>query len=196
MINDDANDWFLQQGQEIQDYEVPEAPDFDAPDFGIDQNNDDQEDRPYGDVPEVTNDDVRNVMNLRAVSRPTAEVIVGTLDVVLPLLVTMLLRGTERDDCRLDPSEHETLVEAWATYLGDKNVSVSPGWALIISMITISGAKVGGALANRKERQQLQAAQAEAERLRQELQAERQQALELKRQNEQLKAEKNDGVTK
>lgn len=191
MINDDANDWFLQQGQEIQDYEVP-----DAPDFGIDNEDTDDTDRPYADVPEVTNDDVRNVMNLRAVSRPTAEVIVGTLDVVLPLLVTMLLRGTERDDCRLDPSEHETLVEAWATYLGDKNVDVSPGWALIISMITIYGAKVGGALANRKERQQLQAAQAEAERLRQELQAERQQALELKRQNEQLKAEKNDGVTK
>lgn len=176
MINDDANDWFLQQGQEIQDYEVPDAPDFEAPDFGIDDDDTADTDRPYGDVPEVTNDDVRNVMNLRAVSRPTAEVIVGTLDVVLPLLVTMLLRGTERDDCRLDPSEHETLVEAWASYLGDKNVDVSPGWALIISMITIYGAKVGGALANRKERQQLQAAQAEAERLRQELEAERKRA--------------------
>lgn len=187
MINDDANDWFLQQGQEIQDYEVPDAPDFEAPDFGIDDADTDDTDRPYGDVPEVTNDDVRNVMNMRAVSRPTAEVIVGTLDVVLPLLVTMLLRGTERDDCRLDPSEHETLVEAWATYLGDKNVDVSPGWALIISMITIYGAKVGGALANRKERQQLQAAQAEAERLRQELEEQRRIALALEMENSKLK---------
>ena len=187
MINDDANDWFLQQGQEIQEYEVPDAPDFEAPDFGIDNDDTADTDRPYGDVPEVRNEDVRNVMNMRAVSRPTAEVIVGTLDVVLPLLVTMLLRGTERDDCRLDPSEHETLVEAWATYLGDKNVDVSPGWALIISMITIYGAKVGGALANRKERQQLQAAQAEAERLRQELEEQRRIALALEMENSKLK---------
>lgn len=179
MINDDANDWFIQQGQDIQDYEVPDAPDFEAPDFGIDNDDTDDTDdtdRPYGDVPEVTNEDVRNVMNMRAVSRPTAEVIVGTMDVLLPLAVTLVLRGTDREDCKLDASEHETLVEAWATYLGDKNVSVSPGWALVIAIVTIYGAKVSVALSNRHDRQELQAARQEAERLQQELQAERKRA--------------------
>lgn len=179
MIQDDASDWFASQGQEIQDYEAPELPDFDEPETVVAESID--EERPYGDVPEVTNEDVRNVANMRAIAQPTAEVIVGTLDVVMPLLISIVIRGSERDGSRLTEGERETLTEAWATYLGDKNVSVSPGVALMVAMVTVYGAKVISALESRRERRELEEARREAEELRGELTEARRHIEELKK---------------
>lgn len=183
MIQDDASDWFASQGQEIQDYEAPELPEFDDAE-SVDAETIDDE-RPYGDVPEVTNDDVRNMANMRAIAQPTAEVIVGTLDVVMPLLISIMIRGSEREESRLTEGERETLTEAWATYLGDKNVSVSPGVALSVAMITVYGAKVISALESRRQRRELEEARRQVEELRGQL-------TEASRQIEELKKRPHD----
>lgn len=177
MIQDDANDWFQSQGQQIQDYEAPEAPEAEEPEILTDEDFD--PDRPYGDVPQVTNDDLRNVSNMRAIAQPTAAVIVGTLDVLMPLAITLLIRGSDSDQLRLSDSERDTLTEAWATYLGDKNIALSPGVALLVAMLTIYGSKIVIALDNRRQQQQLQAALDQADTLRRQLAEERRRADDL-----------------
>lgn len=173
-IHDDASDWFDSMGQEIQDYEVPPMPEADGsvPPMGDLPDNDFDPDRPFGDAPTVTNDDVRNVVNMQAVSRPTATVIVGIMDTLLPLLITMVIvKGSEAADCKLTDDERETLIQAWAVYLGDKNIQASPAAVLITTILTIYGAKIFSALQNRKAREQeetIAKQQEELETLRQE----------------------------
>lgn len=162
-IHDDASEWFSSLGQELQVFEAPPAPEpdtFQGNDF--DDMTDDT-DRPFGDVPEVTNQDVSNVSNMRALQRPTAEVIVGTMDVVIPLLLAFIIKGSERDDAKLTPEEHDTLVEAWATYLGDKNVQLSPGTTLIVALLTIYGSKVMIAVNHRAEKNEITRLRAQVE---------------------------------
>ena len=148
--NDIASQWFDSVGADLQDYQVPPAPepepDLDNP---LADEPEPDPDRPFADTPEVTNDDLRNIQNLRAVSRPTAEVIVGTMDVLLPAAGAILLKGSDKDDLRLSDTEHDTLVEAWSAYLAGKSVQVSPGAALVLAILTIYGAKVATAVNNR-----------------------------------------------
>ncbi len=167
-INDDASQWFEAQGQQLQDFEAPPAPEEEVLD-DTDPMNDEDLDRPFGDAPQVTNQDVANVNNMRAIQRPTAEVIVGTMDVIVPLLIAWIIKGSERDDIKLSQEEHDTLVEAWATYLGDKNVQLSPGTALIVSMLTIYGSKVMIAINSRNERNEISRLRAQVEEQQQEL---------------------------
>lgn len=168
-INDDASQWFAAQGQRLQDFEAPPAPDLEFADTP-DLMDEDDPDRPFADVPEVTNQDVSNVNNMRAIQRPTAEVIVGTMDVLVPLLIAWIIKGSEREDAKLSPEEHETLVEAWATYLGDKNVQLSPGTALVVAMLTIYGSKVMLAINGRNERNEITRLRAQVEEQQRELQ--------------------------
>lgn len=177
MIHDDANDWFASQGQQIQDFEAPIPPEEEP----VEEAEVIDEDRPYGDAPEVTSGDVANVNNMRAIQRPTAEVIVGTMDVVIPLLICLLIKGSDREEAKLTHEEHETLVEAWATYLGDKNVQLSPGTALFVAMITIYGSKVIGALTSRNERNIINQQRAEMELMREQNEQQEQQIAILKR---------------
>lgn len=168
-INDDASQWFAAQGQQLQAFEAPPAPDLEISDTP-DLMDEDDPDRPFADVPEVTNQDVSNVNNMRAIQRPTAEVIVGTMDVLVPLLIAWIIKGSEREDAKLSPEEHETLVEAWATYLGDKNVQLSPGTALVVAMLTIYGSKVMLAINGRNERNEITRLRAQVEEQQRELQ--------------------------
>lgn len=162
-INDDASAWFAAQGQQLQDFEAPPAPEVDIMDDGAQLEDESDPERPYADVPEVTNQDVSNVNNMRAIQRPTAEVIVGTMDVIIPLLLAWIVKGSDRNDAKLTSDEHQTLVEAWATYLGDKNVQLSPGTALIVAMLTIYGSKVMIAVNNRNERNEIVRLRAQVE---------------------------------
>lgn len=165
-INDDASQWFSSLGQELQDFEAPPAPESD---FGQGDSFDDMDgdtasaDRPFADVPEVTSQDVSNVTNMRALQRPTAEVIVGTMDVLVPLLLAFIIKGSERDDAKLTPEEHDTLVEAWTGYLGDKNVQLSPGTTLIVALLTIYGSKVMIAVNHRAEKNEITRLRAQVE---------------------------------
>ena len=120
MIQDDASSWFASQNQQIQDFEAPPAPE--AEPLNAEPAYD--PDRPFGDAPTVTDDDLRNVTNMRLAQQPTAELIVGVMDVILPLALVLLIKGTDKDDIKLEPDERETLVTAWAGWLGDKNILV------------------------------------------------------------------------
>lgn len=153
-IQDDASSWFESQGQEIQDYEVPEVP-LDEADLEEAEGSGDM-DRPYGDVPTVTNDDVRNQLNMQAINKPTAAVIVGVMDVVLPLVLALLIKGAGRETARLDEGERETLTDAWAQFLGDKNVQASPGVVLITTIATIYGAKAIAMFQDKRAAEQAQ----------------------------------------
>ena len=111
MIQDDASSWFASQNQPIQDFEAPPAPEAETlnPEPAYDP------DRPFGDAPTVTDEDVRNVTNMRLAQQPTAELIVGVMDVILPLALVLLIKGTDKNDIKLEPDERETLVTAWAS---------------------------------------------------------------------------------
>ena len=140
MIQDDASSWFASQSQPIQDFEAPPAPEAEPlnPEPAFDP------DRPFGDAPTVTDEDVRNVTNMRLAQQPTAELIVGVMDVILPLALV-------------------PLVTAWAGYLGDKNIQASPGVVLIIAIVTVYGGKIVAALADRRQRDEISRLKAELE---------------------------------
>lgn len=155
-MKDDADIWMETMGQDIQDFAVPPSP-IDEPEV-------------IDDEPEtISNADVRNHANSIALRRPTAEIIVGTTDMLVPALLCMLIKHTDAGDYKLQPDESETLVAAWANYLGEKSIDLSPGWALIGSIATIYGSKLMMAFATRKERQELEELRHEREQLRREL---------------------------
>lgn len=149
---DEAQQWFESLGQEIQDYEVPPLPDEPAPD--TEATVDDTPEEPFADVPSVTAQQASSVLNLQRINRPTASIIVGVMDTVLPILLALVVKGAVRDDMELEDSERETLTDAWAVYLGDKNVQASPGAVLITSIATIYGAKLFDAMQHAKLRRQ------------------------------------------
>lgn len=161
-MKDDADKWMETMGQDIQDYAVPPSP--------IDEPEPIEEPEPET----ITNADVRNHANSITLRRPTAEIIVGTTDMLVPALLCMLIKHTDAGDYKLQPDESETLVNAWANYLGEKSIDLSPGWALIGSIATIYGSKLMMAFATRKERQELEEM--------------RKQRAEMERQIEELKA--------
>lgn len=143
-MKDDADIWMATMGQDIQDFTVPPSP--------IEEPEPIEEPSPET----ITNADVRNHANSIALRRPTAEIIVGTTDMLVPALLCMLIKHTDAGDYKLKPDESETLVAAWANYLGEKSIDLSPGWALIGSIATIYGSKLMMAFATRKERQELE----------------------------------------
>ena len=173
MIQDDASSWFASQNQPIQDFEAPPAPEAEPlnpePAYDPDRLDPIEEllsdfpDRPFGDAPTVTDEDVRNVTNMRLAQQPTAELIVGVMDVILPLALVLLIKGTDKNDIKLEPDERETLVTAWAGYLGDKNIQASPGVVLIIAIVTVYGGKIVAALADRRQRDEISRLKAELE---------------------------------
>lgn len=180
MIQDDAQKWYETQGAEIQDYEVPENPletpvepplDYTAEGSAVEETFDDT----------ITKNDIRQQANIMEFNRPISETIVFVMDALVPMLVVLVLKGADKDDLKLTPQEQEQLVKAWALYLGNKEVSVSPGMALIVTILTIYSSKVMIAYANRKDAE-------EKERLLQELQrltAETAQHQQASRQREQ-----------
>lgn len=186
--NDDAAAWFASQGQQIQDFEAPPMPESEPTVEDAEVLEEPDPDRPYGDAPTVTSDDVRNVQNMRILQEPTAKIIVGVMDTVIPLVVMLLMKNVAEESMKLEKSEREELELAWAAYLGDKNVQVSPGVALIVCIVTVYGGKVISVMQDRKareERNQLYAQLAEQkeqiEQLKQQLNIAHQKAKEAQR---------------
>ena len=143
-MKDDADIWMETMGQNIQDYAVPPSP-IEEPEV-IEPEEEET----------ITASDVRNHANSIALRKPTAEIIVGTTDMLLPAVLCLLIKHTDTADYKLQPDEQETLVNAWANYLGEKSIDLSPGWALIGSIATIYGSKLLMAFATRKERHELE----------------------------------------
>ena len=154
MIHDDADAWFASQGQQIQDFEAPPMPESEPTVEDAEVLEEPDPARPYGDAPTVTSDDVRNVQNMRILQEPTAKIIVGVMDIVIPLVVMLLMKNVAEESMKLEKSEREELELAWAVYLGDKNVQVSPGVALIACIVTVYGGKVISVMQDRKQREE------------------------------------------
>lgn len=186
--NDDAASWFASQGQQIQDFEAPPMPEMEATIETAEVLEGPDPDRPYGDAPTVTSDDVRNVQNMRILQEPTAKIIVGVMDTVIPLVVMLLMKNVAEESMKLEESEREELELAWAEYLGDKNVQVSPGVALIVCIVTVYGGKVISVMHDRKQREERNALYAQLaeqkeqiEQLKQQLNIAHQKAKEAQR---------------
>ncbi len=180
-INDDAQAWYDSMGQQIQDFEVPPMPESEPTPEEAAEVEEAQylDDHPYADAPRVSSEDASSVINMQRIQRPTASVIVGVMDTLLPIVIALIFKGSEQESLKLDDGERETLVDAWAQYLGTKNVQASPAAVLITTIVTIYGAKVFIAW------QQRQAAIEEQRRREQEAeqarQAEQQAAIEAER---------------
>lgn len=153
IMKDDASDWYASMGQEIQDYEVPPMPEAEptAEDQAAAEEAEYLEEHPYAEAPRVTSEDASSVLNMQRIQRPTASVIVGVMDTVLPILIALVVKGSEAGALKLDAGERDTLTDAWAAYLGDKNVQASPGAVLLTTIATIYGAKVFMAFQQRKD---------------------------------------------
>lgn len=153
IMKDDASDWYASMGQEIQDYEVPPMPEAEpsAEDQAAAEEAEYLEEHPYAEAPRVTSEDASSVLNMQRIQRPTASVIVGVMDTVLPILIALVVKGSETGALKVDAGERDTLTDAWAAYLGDKNVQASPGAVLLTTIATIYGAMVFMAFQQRKD---------------------------------------------
>lgn len=156
MINDDSSLWYETQGQQIQDYEVPESP---LP--GDEPETAETIDEPQS---EITDAEVRTQINLQRINKPVAGLIVGGMDAVVPLLFIALVKGTEENDLKLNPQEREDLENAFALYLGEKSIEVNPFYALLFTIATIYGGKMMMAIRNKKLREEKAALEAEIQR--------------------------------
>lgn len=153
IMKDDASDWYASMGREIEDYEVPPMPEAEptAEDQAAAEEAEYLDEHPYAEAPRVTSEDASSVLNMQRIQRPTASVIVGVMDTVLPILIALVVKGSEAGALKLDAGERDTLTDAWAAYLGDKNVQASPGAVLLTTIATIYGAKVFMAFQQRKD---------------------------------------------
>jgi len=139
VIRDEAALWHESRQAEIQDYEEPA---FIEPEPKPEQEDSKEH---------ITYRDVKTELNMLKLNEPTAEIIVGLIDVILPIVISIILNNTEKEDIKLDDDERETLTSAWAQYLKTTSINLTPGWVLIVTMLTIYGAKVSIALVNRKK---------------------------------------------
>lgn len=185
MINDDSSLWYETQGQQIQDYEVPESP---LP--GDEPETAEPIDEPQ---PEITDAEVRTQINLQRINKPVAGLIVGGMDAVVPLLFIALVKGTEETDLKLTPQEREDLENAFALYLGEKSIEVNPFYALLFTIATIYGGKMMMAIRNKKLREEKAALEAEIQRQQTEIETLRSM---LDKQNQKEEADARHGPSK
>ncbi len=169
-VKDDAALWFETQGQDIQDFEVP--PEVNEHDAEADGDDLPADEMPYAEQEEederITQADISQRIHALEINRPTVEVIVSVMNAVVPApgLALLKLDDDGAEDLDLTDEEHETLVKAWADYLGDKNVQVRPGTTLLMAIASIYGSNIYLALRNKKSRREIDILQRENERLR------------------------------
>ena len=146
IINDDAALWFANRHAEIQDYEAPSFVDLEQDDKLND----------LADVADVqseklTKTELNTHLNMLELNKPTAKIIVQLMDVLVPVVIVLIIKGADSEQLKLTPEETQTLTEAWALYLRDSNVQMSPGMVLLGTIGIIYGSKVVIALQTAKE---------------------------------------------
>lgn len=134
IIVDDAALWKQSRESEIQEYEVPED---DFLNIGANDNN-------FSELEEerITKTDIQQNKNRIEFNEPTAGVIVGIMDVVIPLLFVFVFKTENKDQFKLDSSEKDLLMDSWSNYLATKEFTMSPVAVLITSILSIYAAKV------------------------------------------------------
>jgi hypothetical protein len=135
--NNDEDLWLATQGQDIQDFEIPEIETINTPvpDFMEIDDQEEKKDR-------VTATDVNTQFNLQKLQQPTAELFVNLIDIIIPIVLLFVFKNINKDDAKLEENEKDALISAFAQYLATKEVNVSPGMALIMTIVSIYGAKI------------------------------------------------------
>ncbi len=148
IINDDAALWFANRHEnvEIQDYEVPSFVNLEQ-----DDKLDDLADEADVQPEKLTKTELNTQLNMLELNKPTAKIIVQLMDVLVPVVIVLIIKGADSEELKLTPEETQTLTEAWALYLRDSNVQMSPGLVLLGTIGIIYGSKVVIALQTAKE---------------------------------------------
>jgi len=150
MSKDEASLWWESRNSQVQDYVNPEE--FEKSFIDID--NVDTEVEEEKEL--ISNKERISQLNMIKLSEPTAEIVTSVINSLVPLLLVLLIKNSNSENYKLTPDEHQTLVNAWANYLKDSNVQVSPGILLIVSIASIYGAKITTAVAERKKEEKIQ----------------------------------------
>jgi uncharacterized membrane protein len=145
IINDDAALWFANRHAEIQDYEAPSFVDLEQDD----KLNDLADEAVQSE--KLTKTELNTHLNMLELNKPTAKIIVQLMDVLVPVVIVLIIKGADSEELKLTPEETQTLTEAWALYLRDSNVQMSPGMVLLGTIGIIYGSKVVIALQTAKE---------------------------------------------
>ena len=148
IVNDDAALWFANRHEnvEIQDYEAPSFVDLEQ-----DDKLNDLADEADVQPEKLTKTELNTQLNMLELNRPTAKIIVQLMDVLVPVVIVFVIKGADSEELKLTPEETQTLTEAWALYLRDSNVQMSPGMVLLGTIGIIYGSKVVIALQTAKE---------------------------------------------
>lgn len=146
IINDDAALWFANRHAEIQDYEAPSFVDLEQ-----DDKLNDLADEADIQSEKLTKTELNTQLNMLELNKPTAKIIVQLMDVLVPVVIVLIIKGADSEQLKLTSEETQTLTEAWALYLRDSNVQMSPGMVLLGTIGIIYGSKVVIALQTAKE---------------------------------------------
>lgn len=148
IVNDDAALWFANRHEnvEIQDYEAPSFVNLEQ-----DDKLDDLADEADVQPEKLTKTELNTQLNMLELNKPTAKIIVQLMDVLVPVVIVLIIKGADSEQLKLTSEETQTLTEAWALYLRDSNVQMSPGMVLLGTIGIIYGSKVVIALNTAKE---------------------------------------------
>lgn len=148
IVNDDAALWFANRHEnvEIQDYEAPSFVNLEQ-----DDKLDDLADEADVQPEKLTKTELNTQLNMLELNKPTAKIIVQLMDVLVPVVIVLIIKSADSEQLKLTSEETQTLTEAWALYLRDSNVQMSPGMVLLGTIGIIYGSKVVIALQTAKE---------------------------------------------
>lgn len=148
IVNDDAALWFANRHEnvEIQDYEAPSFVNLEQ-----DDKLNDLADEADVQPEKLTKTELNTQLNMLELNKPTAKIIVQLMDVLVPVVIVLIIKGADSEQLKLTSEETQTLTEAWALYLRDSNVQMSPGMVLLGTIGIIYGSKVVIALQTAKE---------------------------------------------
>lgn len=146
-IKDDASLWWESRNTQSQDFEIPEP----QPTFVNLDNSDEIEEQQ-----DLTNKEVRNQLNMIKLNEPTAEIITNLMNSIIPVIFVLIIKSAEKENLELTQSERETLTNAWAQYLRDSNIQMSPGVVLLGTIAIIYGSKITMVLTERKREKDLE----------------------------------------
>lgn len=148
IVNDDAALWFANRHEnvEIQDYEAPSFVNLEQ-----DDKLNDLADEADVQPEKLTKTELNTQLNMLELNKPTAKIIVQLMDVLVPVVIVLIIKSADGERLKLTSEETQTLTEAWALYLRDSNVQMSPGMVLLGTIGIIYGSKVVIALQTAKE---------------------------------------------
>ena len=136
-LKDDAALWHESRNHEIQDYEEPAF---------IEPEPEPEEPKEY-----ISDRDVKTELNMLKLNEPTAEIIVALMDYLMIIPLSFICRNISRADTKIEEEERDTLIKAWAAYLKTTSFNMSPGTVLIVTILTVYGAKVANFYINKRE---------------------------------------------